>query len=81
MAKIKLWGPGPSGSILLLITFVRMWPTVVCQDAKKTVTEETVVFFVTFLSLVAFQLGGRRAPSPPPGYAYGTGRNWRGALK
>ena len=28
-------------------------------------TEETIVFFVTFLSLVAFQLGGRA-----PGYAY-----------
>ena len=29
---------------------------------KKTETEETIVFFVTFLSLVAFQLGG---PGPP----------------
>ena len=32
--------------------------TVVREDAKKTETEETIVFFVTFLSLVAFQLGG-----------------------
>ena len=32
-------------------------------------TEETIVFFVTFLSLVGFQLGGARAPFPP-GYAY-----------
>ena len=34
---------------------------------KKTESEETVVFFMTFLSLVAFQLGGR-GPSPlgPP---------------
>ena len=31
-------------------------------------TEETVVFFVTFLSLVAFQLG--EGGGPPPGYAY-----------
>ena len=31
---------------------------------KETETEETIVFFVTFLSLVAFQLGGR-APLPP----------------
>ena len=30
--------------------------------------EETIVFFVTFLSLVAFPLGG----GPPPGYAYAT---------
>ena len=27
-------------------------------------TEETIVFFVTFLSLVGFQLGGARAPFP-----------------
>ena len=32
-------------------------------------TEETIGFFVTFLSLVIFQLRGR-APWPPPGYAY-----------
>ena len=37
---------------------------------KETETEETIVFFVTFLSLVAFQLEGGRAPWPPPGYAY-----------
>ena len=34
---------------------------------KETEAEETTVFFVTFLSWVAFQLGG---PAPPPGYAY-----------
>ena len=33
---------------------------------KETKTEETTVIFVTFLSLVAFQLGGLG----PPGYAY-----------
>ena len=37
---------------------------------KETETEETIVFFVTFLSLVAFQLGGVRASWAPPGYAY-----------
>ena len=36
-------------------------------------TEETVVFFVTFLSLVAFQLGGGQAPAPP-GYAYASSK-------
>ena len=36
---------------------------------KETKAKETKVFFVTFLSLVAFQLGGGRPP-PPPGYAY-----------
>ena len=30
---------------------------------KETKAEETIVFFVTFLSLIAFQLGG---PGPPP---------------
>ena len=35
---------------------------------KETEAEETTVFFVTFLSWVAFQLGGPLAP--PPGYAY-----------
>ena len=34
---------------------------------KETEAEETTVFFVTFLSWVAFQLGG---PWAPPGYAY-----------
>ena len=33
---------------------------------KETETEETIVFFVTFLSLVAFQLKRARAPSAPP---------------
>ena len=45
--------------------------TVVREDAKNTETEETIVFLVTFLSLVAFQLGG--SPSSlgsPSGYAY-----------
>ena len=33
---------------------------------KETETEKTIVFFVTFLSLIAFQLEGA-----PSGYAYG----------
>ena len=32
---------------------------------KETITEKTVVFFVTFLSLVAFQLGGGAGPLAP----------------
>ena len=32
---------------------------------KETETEETIVFFMTFLSLVEFQLGGG-PPAPPP---------------
>ena len=40
---------------------------------KETETEETIVFFVTFLSLVAFQLGGGPGPRlamPMVGYAH-----------
>ena len=33
---------------------------------KETETEETIVFFVTFLSLVAFHLGGWPGPLGPP---------------
>ena len=33
---------------------------------KETETEETIVFFVTFLSSVAFQWGEGRAPCHPP---------------
>ena len=33
-------------------------------------TEETIVFFVAFLSLVAFQLGFGPGPLSLPGYAY-----------
>ena len=44
--------------------------TVVRKVLKETETEKTIVFFVTFLSLVAFQLRGGRAPWGPPGYAY-----------
>ena len=32
---------------------------------KNTETNKTIGFFVTFLSLVAFQLEGSRAPYPP----------------
>ena len=35
---------------------------------KETEAEATTVFFVTFLSCVAVQLGG--GPWAPPGYAY-----------
>ena len=37
---------------------------------KETETEETTVFFVTFFSSVAFQLGGGAGPTLLPGYAY-----------
>ena len=33
---------------------------------KETKTEETIGFFVTFLSLAAFQLEGGPVPCPPP---------------
>ena len=33
---------------------------------KETESEETISFFVIFLSLVAFQLGEAQGPSPSP---------------
>ena len=36
---------------------------------KETEIKETIVFFVTILSLVVFQLGGAGSLEPP-GYAY-----------
>ena len=40
---------------------------------KKTEIEETIRFFVTFYSLVTFQLGG--GTLLPPGYAYDSSWN------
>ena len=37
---------------------------------KETETEETIGFYVKFLSLVAFQLGVRATWAPLLGYAY-----------
>ena len=57
----------PPGSKLLLNTVVR----VLLYAKMRKETEETIIFFVTFLSLVAFQLGGRVVgPLATPGYAY-----------
>ena len=43
---------------------------VYAKMVKETETEETIESFVTFLSLVAFQLGDPGLLSPPSGYAY-----------
>ena len=50
---------------------------------KETETEETIGFFVTFLSLVKFQLRTGRTPCPPPlGHAYAPSEeNKKGARK
>ena len=37
---------------------------------ETTETDETIDFFVTFLSLGAFQFVGGPGPLPPCGYAY-----------
>ena len=62
----KLRRPGPIVSMLLLITVVRVY-LLYAKMLKITKTKETIVFFVRFLSLVAFQLGG----PGPPGCTYG----------
>ena len=59
--KIELRGArGLWSSIMLLVTVVseKCW--------QETETEETINFFVTFLSLVKFQFGGRALWPPPP---------------
>ena len=58
LAKIKLKGPKPP----LINIIVNYFCTRVLLYAKML--KETIVFFVTFLSLVAFQLGGS-GPLPP----------------
>ena len=50
------------------------------RTLKQTETEETINFFVTFLSLVAFQLSWGGAPLPP-GYAYVTSSRYFTELK
>ena len=69
LVKIKLRGPWAS-YINIIVNYCCTPVLWYSQMLKETKTEETIVFFVTFLSLVAFQLGGARAPWPPsPGYA------------
>ena len=41
---------------------------------KETDTKETIGFFITFLSLVAFELGGGGGSGPHLGYTYETQR-------
>ena len=54
LAKIELRGTRRPWSSILLISY-----TVVSENCEKeTETEETIDFFVTFLSMVKFQLGG-----------------------
>ena len=59
LAKIELRGArGPWSSVLLLVTVISK------KCSEETEIKETIGFFVTFLSLVKFQLRG--AGSPPP---------------
>ena len=54
LAKIELRGTRRPWCSILLISY-----TVVSEKCQKeTETEETIGFFVTFLSLVKFQFGG-----------------------
>ena len=55
--KTELMG---GGGLLVVNSIVNC-----CCMLKETEAEKTIGFFVKFLSLVAFQLGGG-----PPGYAY-----------
>ena len=42
-----------------------------CTRKMLRETEERIVFFIQFLSLIAFCLGGGLGPLPPSGDAYG----------
>ena len=68
LAKIELRGPGHWLSIILLITFVRVYCCM--RRCYKKLKLKKQGLFVTFLSLVAFQLGRGRALWAPLGYAY-----------
>ena len=49
--------------INIVVNYCCMRVLLYAKMLKEAKTEETIVFFVTFLSLVAFQLGGARVPS------------------
>ena len=67
-AKIEFWGR--PFWINIIVEYCSTRVLLYAKMLKETETEEAIVFLVTFLSLVAFQLEGGRAPCPPPGYAY-----------
>ena len=52
--------------INIVVNYCCMRILLYAKMLKETKTEETIVFFVTFLLLVAFQLGRARVPCPPP---------------
>ena len=68
LAKIELKGPGPPGRQYFKLLLYAC--TLYAKNAEETDAEETIGFFITFLSLVAFQLEGAQAPYALPGYAY-----------
>ena len=62
LAKIELRGTRRPWSSILLISYLLSAK----NATKKLETEETISFFVTFLSLVKFYLGGTPPPLPLP---------------
>ena len=72
LVKIKLRGAlAPWINIIVNYCYTCTRVLLYAKMLKETETKEAMVFFVTFLSLVAFQLGGRHA-APSSGYAYAT---------
>ena len=64
LAKIELTGPGPPHHpIVVSYCFTRV--LLYAKMLRETETEETIGFFVAFLSLVAFQLEVERGPWAP----------------
>ena len=63
LAKIELRGPGPPNpQIVVNYCFMRVLHAKIFREIKS---EEAIGFFVTFLSLVVFHLGGARVPLDP----------------
>ena len=49
----------------IIVNYCGMYVCCTRKMLKETDSEETIKFFATFLSLVAFQLGGGGNPGPP----------------
>ena len=61
LAKIAFMGPGPPNRQIVVNYFLTRL-LLYAKMLRETETEKTIGFFVTFLSLVAFQSGVGRNP-------------------
>ena len=64
LAKIELRGPGPPDR-QIVVNYCFMRVLLYAKILREIKTEEAIGFFVTFLSLVVFHLGGHGSAGPP----------------